>query len=378
MGSRAVPVGIAQSPAQQAPVPHIHGDEEDLVLLCRNSALAQDHRLGVDIVVHGGELFFGVPVHPLDDDIGHGLAVLPGKFLHDRHIMEVLLKELALAVGKMCRDVGLLGISAPADLLFDLPASALRAHIGNELPDAFRIAVVEAAVGLLLVIAGHLHPQMAGSGVDDQAEPAVRAAFHFDEVVAAAEGTDAVQCPFGVDVCIAVQPGQIDLCGIAMGRIPHGKAGGDGGADELVELLGLEMRLPQDGGLHAAADVHAHEIGDELVGDGHGGADGAALACMDIGHDADRSALCEGLAAQLKDLCGAGLVRFFGKNAGAGVCALDDKHSRTPVPPQCRRKTGKGRLCTYRSALDNGMVWRNPLLPWIRQTVPPSGQAHGC
>lgn len=80
------------------------------------------------------------------------------------------------------------------------------------------------------------------------------------------------------------------------------EAGGDGGVDEFIELLEFDMFFFQADGFHTAADVNADEIGDDLIGDGHGSADGAAGACVDVGHDADGSAVGEGLIAKGDDL----------------------------------------------------------------------------
>ena len=59
-------------------------------------------------------------------------------------------------------------------------------------------------------------------------------------------------------------------------RFPDGEAGGDLFINQLVQLLKLQPPLPDAGGLHAAPDVHTHQIGHHLVGDGHGGADSTA------------------------------------------------------------------------------------------------------
>ena len=65
----------------------------------------------------------------------------------------------------------------------------------------------------------------------------------------------------------------------------------------------LQPPLPDAGGLHAAPDVHTHQIGHNLVADGHGGADGTALAGVNVGHEPDAAARRKFLIAQLLNLC---------------------------------------------------------------------------
>ena len=108
--------------------------------------------------------------------------------------------------------------------------------------------------------------------------------------------------------------------------LPHGKSGRHLRTDELVELLGLDVCFLQECRFHAAADIDAHQIRDELIGDSHGRADGAAGSGVDIGHDADLRALRKGLIAQLLDLCDCTGVDAVRKNSGACLGAVDREH----------------------------------------------------
>lgn len=60
------------------------------------------------------------------------------------------------------------------------------------------------------------------------------------------------------------------------------KAGRDFLIDQLIQFLQLQMGLPDAYRLHPAADVHPHQIGYHFVGDGHGGANGAARSGVNI------------------------------------------------------------------------------------------------
>ena len=107
---------------------------------------------------------------------------------------------------------------------------------------------------------------------------------------------------------------QIDLVCIAVGLIANGKARGDLGADQLVELLQLHVLVLQPDRLHAAADVHAHQIGTDLVGDGHGGSHGAACTGVNVGHHADPTALRIGLIEEADDLGDRFLIHHVGED----------------------------------------------------------------
>ena len=57
-----------------------------------------------------------------------------------------------------------------------------------------------------------------------------------------------------------------------------------------IHLFHVDFGLAKIHGVHAAADIHADDVGDRPVLHGHGGADGTALARMDVRHDADLAA----------------------------------------------------------------------------------------
>ena len=79
VGSGAVPVRVTLADADETAIAHIHGDQQLLAALCGHGALTQDHFIGVDIVVDGGELLQLCKAHAGEDDVRHGLAVEDGK-----------------------------------------------------------------------------------------------------------------------------------------------------------------------------------------------------------------------------------------------------------------------------------------------------------
>ena len=151
--------------------------------------------------------------------------------------------------------------------------------------------------------------------------------IHLDEVVSAAQSADAPFRPQQIHMAGTAQLVQVDLIEIAVGLVPDREAGGDPLIDQLVQLLKLQPSLPDAGGLHAAANVHAHQIGHRPVGDGHGSADGTALARVDVGHEPDAAAHREFLIAQLLDLCDGGAIHHVGEDPGLTVFSFDFDHS---------------------------------------------------
>ncbi len=122
---------------------------------------------------------------------------------------------------------------------------------------------------------------------------------------------------------VAVQGGKVQLLHQAVGLFPDGEAGGDFCPDQLIQLLGLEVLFPQAHRFHTAADVHPHQVGGNLIGDGHGGAHRAALAGVDIRHHPDPAALGKLLAAQQDHLGDRGLIHHIGKDLSAVIFSAD-------------------------------------------------------
>ncbi len=79
-------------------------------------------------------------------------------------------------------------------------------------------------------------------------------------------------------------------------------------------------------GLHTTANIDTHHIGDKLVLDCHGGANGGTGPGMDIRHDPDLAALGKGLVDQILDLLTGGGFKVPGKDLGLIVKALDNNH----------------------------------------------------
>ena len=160
--------------------------------------------LQVDVVVNGGEELRLVELQPVQDAVPDGLAIEGSVTLHNGHVMQIPVPVRACQIGQLEGDLCL----APA-------------------ADAF--------IGQLLIILRHLQTQVPAAGVDHQIEIVLLVPVHLDEVVAAAQGADALRGAAGVDLPAAFQLGDVDLSAVAVGLLPHVSAVGNVLADEGVQ-----------------------------------------------------------------------------------------------------------------------------------------------
>ena len=321
VGGGAVPVGVAPADADEAAVPHIDGDQQLFALFGRDRALAQDHRVGVDVVVDGGELFRRGQPQTGEDDVGHGPAIEHGEALHDAHIVDVVLEQLPFHPGQVAGYGGGLFplLLQLFDGIVDLFMAALGLQFFDGLIDLEAGAAGKRAVALVLVVFADLLAQIAAAGVDHQEQLAPVVSVQFDEVVAAAQGADTAAGPEQVHERRAAQLVQVDLRVIGVVFPADLLPAGYQAADQVVQGVEVDMAFLQPHGLHAAADVHAHHTGHYFVADGHGGADGAAHAGVYVGHDADAAAGEGLLVADGLDLAGGGGLQLVGEAAGGVV-----------------------------------------------------------
>ena len=326
MGSGAVPVLVALAHTEQAPVPHIDGDKQLLALLGGHSPFPQDHSIGVDIVVDGGELLLHMELHAFDDLVHHSLPIEHGEVLDDLHVVDILLKQFPGHIGQGFRDTGLFEVFQLLQFFLDFLLPALCLHLSHQRLQGGIVGTVEHLVARLLIVGGHLYAQMTAAGVNHDVEIPFVVLVHLNEMVPATQGADALFCPEQVHMAGTAQFAQVDLIEIAVGLIPYGEAGGDLLIDQLVQFLKLQPSLPDAGGLHAAPNVHTHQIGYHPIGDGHRRADGAACPGVDVGHEPDTAAGREFLIAQFLNLCDGGAVHHIGENLGLVVFSFDFDH----------------------------------------------------
>jgi len=159
--------------------------------------------------------------------------------------------------------------------------------------------------------------------MDDQPHAGL-ALRDFDEMIAAAQRAEAEGRAALVHMAGAGEGVELEAAGAFVGFAPHAEAAGDVLADEGVELVEIEAFLRGEAhGLHAAADVHAHEVGADAAFDRHGEAHHTALARVAVGHDADTAPGSEGLVAECAYLPEGGRFQLCGEDPRRGVGARD-------------------------------------------------------
>ena len=285
--------------------------------------------LYINIVVDGGERFLGVPLHPLHQLPHHGLPVQLRELLHQLHVVEVVLQQVAGHVGQRLGDVGQDLLLGGLHLLGDLTLPSLGLQAFDERLDGLLVPAVQRLIPSLLVVVGHLQAQVTAAGVDDQVALTVLVHVQLDEVVAAAQGADALAGAIQVHGVGAAELGQVNLVVVGVISVPDGQAGRYLAVDELIQPLQLHPLAGHRHRLHAAADVHPHQVGHHLVPNGQGGADGAAHPGVDVGHDAYLAARCEGLVAEGLNLAAGARFQLIAEDQGGVVGSFDLDHIRS-------------------------------------------------
>ena len=111
-----------------------------------------------------------------------------------------------------------------------------------------------------------------------------------------------------------------------MGAFAHVAPMRDVFRDERIELGEVYALFLKPHHVHAAADIDAHEVRNDEIVHGHRSPDGAALARVNVRHDADLRALREILIAERLYLPLRGGLDDVGVNDGGGVGAGDLNH----------------------------------------------------
>ena len=191
----------------------------------------------------------------------------------------------------------------------------------------------------MLVILRDLFAKVTASGMDDQVQCPIGCAIHLDEVVAAAKGAKAALQALGVlQFPVAAKGLQIEGLLATLPNVHPGR----NIMRRLVQMFKVDLRLKQANSVHAAANVHAHNVGHGLVMNGHRRSDGTALTGMHVGHDPDLAALGEGIVAHSADLLNGSVLDDIG--IGNGSCDLSlDLHV---TPPKLIMKKSTRRALT--------------------------------
>ena len=258
----------------------------------------------VDVVVDGLECLACREPRPFEENTCDDLAVSPCEVLADLDVVQVVREVAAVEEGEVGGNLRLLCLESTVQLLeclLQFAAPPLRLVAADEFvtrTEQFVLTVREVNCDVLVVF-GDLLAEIAAAGVDDEVVRAVRAAVNLDEVIAAAEcakaACDALRILEGA---VATQLREVKSL---LPPVPEIAPRRDE-VRRLIEAFEIDLPLSEVNRIHPTADVDTDEVWDDLVPHGHRRADRAALAPVDIGHDADARPLRELVVTHAADL----------------------------------------------------------------------------
>ena len=199
MGGRLIPVWVSLANAEQAAVPHIHGDDKLFSVLCGDSALAQYHTVCINVIVNGRKSVLYVQLHSPDKIGGNSLAVQLCKALYDSQVVKIGVHQSAGGIGKFIRG-----------------------------------SVWALFKSCFLVVGRDLCAQPPAARVDHQPIAAILALIQFDEVVTAPKRADAGESLFLLDVAGTEQTVQLRLLRKAVELFAHGSSRRDGISNQRI------------------------------------------------------------------------------------------------------------------------------------------------
>ena len=246
--------------------------------------------LHVDVIMDCREEVRLVQLQRVQYALLDDLAVERGESLHQRHVVKVAVPVLPGEIGELEGDPGL------------LPAADIR-------------------VRLVLIVFRDLQAQIAAACVDDEIEVFLVDTVDLDEMVAAAQRAEALLRPAGIDLFEAEELLYVDAPVAPVGAFSDVAPVGDVLRYERIELGEVYALFLKPHHVHAAADIDADEVGYDEIAHGHGSSDGAALARVNVRHDADLRSRRERLIAKRADLPLGGGLDDVGVDDGGGVGA---------------------------------------------------------
>lgn len=125
MRSGAVPFLISLTDTDEAPIPHVEGNEPTFLPSVQRRNLAQNHGVRVDIVVDRGKLIDRSKPHTRQNHIHHCFAVEYGELLRQLHVVNVVVKKCAFHIGKILGNAQIVLTLESRDRLLNLLEPAL-------------------------------------------------------------------------------------------------------------------------------------------------------------------------------------------------------------------------------------------------------------
>ena len=146
-----IPVRITFANADQAAVTHVDGDQQLFTRPGGHGAFAQDHVVGVDIVVNGSELLHSCQTHSGQDHVHHGFAVQCSKMLDDTHIVDIVVEQLTGHPGQILGNINRVFFAQTLNGGLDLLIAAFLFQLCNGLLDLVISAAPEGLAAFVLI-----------------------------------------------------------------------------------------------------------------------------------------------------------------------------------------------------------------------------------
>ena len=204
--------------------------------------------------------------------------------------MDVVVEQLTLHIGQVFRNIQHVLFLQRRNGLLNFLETPLRFQLGNGLLNLMTGSAPECPAAFVLIIVGHFRSEMSAPGVNHEKQPPVPGLVYLNKVVTASQRADAVNCSVKIDLVGTTELGQVDFRIERMGNIADFSAVGNLLPNQRIQLGEVNLAFGQFHSFHTTANIHAYHTWDDLVLNGHSGADGTAFTRMDIGHNADFTA----------------------------------------------------------------------------------------
>lgn len=139
-----------------------------------------------------------------------------------------------------------------------------------------------------------------------------------------------------------------------------------------IDPLKIQKCIRKSYCIHSASDIHAHNVGTDLVRYCHGGSYRTSFSCMNVRHDSDPASFRQGIITHSADLLNCPRLCRSGIADGGIFLSLYLKH-RIILSKQLPEASGrsKGITPTVRHSLFLIAVWRiyDRMLPHLLFTV---------
>ena len=258
-------------------------------------------------------------------------AVSYRKILTDTHIVKIHLPILPRQIAKVRRDIGVLCRKPAVKLLYRrlyLRLSSCRLILRDN-PRLLCVQNVLSAVKLnrkLLIVLRNLLSEISRACVDNEILVPVVVNVHLDKVVAASQRAyRPLKALCIAQLAVAVQA--LQLGEAENSPLVNALSRGYKAANNAVKRRKVKLRLPKLHRKHSAADIYAHDVRNDHLAEVCRKADYAALARVNIGHNANAAALCKLLRAKLLELSARRILKYIRVNHGSIICSVYKIHN---------------------------------------------------